>query len=345
MGMNLRTTRRAGALVVSALLLVLLVVTFGSSAQAQVASSAYRAAVLADSPVSYWRLGETSGTTAADERGLAPGTYSGGPTLGRPGALLGDTNTAALFDGSNDQMSVTSSALNLRTSLTLEAWVRPTSLPGSGEDEIIRRSGQYSLDITPQGAFRLQLQRSSANTRTITSSGGLASTGVWRHVVGTFDGSTMRLYVDGIQRATSTYAQPLASSTSPTRLASTGSGSWLRGTLDEVRVAPVLWLDAEGKRIHGVGDVSAGDDRLVRVEIFKPMPSDPAVQRTWLLELLLRYCLTLIIGNGVFKLKPVVRFGSLASFDPLLSGFQREIFERAALNAGARKVHFDGAAA
>jgi hypothetical protein len=62
-----------------------------------------------------------------------------------------------------------------------------------------------------------------------------------------------------------------------------------------------------------------------------------------LLELLLRYCLAQIITKSVFKTKPVVRFGPLTSFDPLLTGFQREIFEQAALGAGARKVRFDGA--
>jgi hypothetical protein len=50
-------------------------------------SSSYRAAVMADNPVSYWRLGEASGTVAADEMGVNPGTYIGGVTLGVAGAL------------------------------------------------------------------------------------------------------------------------------------------------------------------------------------------------------------------------------------------------------------------
>ena len=58
-------------------------------------SSVYRAAVLADSPLAYWRLGETSGTVAHDETGNGhDGTYVGGVTLGQPGALTGDANTA-----------------------------------------------------------------------------------------------------------------------------------------------------------------------------------------------------------------------------------------------------------
>jgi len=51
----------------------------------------YRAGVLADNPVGYWRLGETGGTTAADQTANNDsGTYLNGITLGAAGALVGD---------------------------------------------------------------------------------------------------------------------------------------------------------------------------------------------------------------------------------------------------------------
>ena len=43
--------------------------------------STYLQAVNADGPVGYWRLGETCGTAAADERGANPGAYVNGPAL------------------------------------------------------------------------------------------------------------------------------------------------------------------------------------------------------------------------------------------------------------------------
>ena len=60
-----------------------------------------------DAPAGYWRLDETSGTTAADTIGGNAGTYSGGVTLGIPGAVAGDT--AASFDGTG-QVTVPDSA-------------------------------------------------------------------------------------------------------------------------------------------------------------------------------------------------------------------------------------------
>src|SRR5438445_8779808 len=57
--------------------------------------------------VSYWRLGESSGTAAAcDSWGANGGTYQGGYSLGRVGALAGDSNTAVGLDGSTGQVSV-----------------------------------------------------------------------------------------------------------------------------------------------------------------------------------------------------------------------------------------------
>src|SRR4051812_48718243 len=75
----------AGALLASA-----------SAAHADSASD-YRAAVLADNPVSYWRLDETGGTTASDQQGANPGTIQGAVTLNQPGAMTGEA--AMSFDG------------------------------------------------------------------------------------------------------------------------------------------------------------------------------------------------------------------------------------------------------
>lgn len=58
------------------------------------ASSAYETAVLANSPSVYYRLGESSGTTATDDSGNSvTGTYSGsGVTYGVTGTLSGDAD-------------------------------------------------------------------------------------------------------------------------------------------------------------------------------------------------------------------------------------------------------------
>ena len=66
---------------------------------AGIVGSAYRAAVLADSPISYWRQGEASGTTMNDVQGVNNGTYGAAVTLAQAGLLTTDTDTAALYTG------------------------------------------------------------------------------------------------------------------------------------------------------------------------------------------------------------------------------------------------------
>ncbi len=89
----------------------------------------YNAAVLADSPLAYWRLGETSGTTAADSSGNnRSGSYVASPSLNQPGALAGDTNRAVGFNGSSQYVNVPYVAALNPAQLTVEAWAtRPAA--------------------------------------------------------------------------------------------------------------------------------------------------------------------------------------------------------------------------
>jgi hypothetical protein len=59
----------------------------------------YGAEVLGDSPVSYWRLDETSGTIALDEMSANPGSYQGTPSLGEDGADLSPSTSVGFVGG------------------------------------------------------------------------------------------------------------------------------------------------------------------------------------------------------------------------------------------------------
>jgi hypothetical protein len=93
--------------------------------QAGETPDSYSSEVLADSPSAYWRLGESSGTTVVDETGANPGTYTGGVTLGQPGALQGSLNTSVSLDGVNDYASAPDSdSLDATTGVSIEAWAK-----------------------------------------------------------------------------------------------------------------------------------------------------------------------------------------------------------------------------
>lgn len=85
----------------------------------------YESIVLADLPTLYWRLDETSGTTAADASGNGHhGTYDGSYGLGRAGAIRSDDGTSvgfAITSSSNSHVSVASPEA-VTTDVTLECW-------------------------------------------------------------------------------------------------------------------------------------------------------------------------------------------------------------------------------
>ncbi len=121
--------------------------------------SAYQAAVVADGPAAYWRLGETTGTTASDVQAANNGTYTNGPTLAAASLLGQDAaNTAAQFDGSNDYVSVAnSSSLSPASTVSVEAWIKPQAIPGAGAfASIVTKREAYSLQFNgPQLEFTI----------------------------------------------------------------------------------------------------------------------------------------------------------------------------------------------
>ena len=201
-------------------------------------STEYKAAVNADTPVSYWRLGETSGTSAGDERGANPGTYQNSPTLGTTSLLASDTaNKAVSFDGTNDSVKVpSSSSLQLTSSLSLEAWVKPASLPTSGNfASILTKAESYSLQFNgPRLEFTIM--QGGVRKRLQAPEGAIVVDQTY-HVVGTYDGTTQRLYINGTQVASTALSGPATTNTNALYLGSWDGGEeFFKGTIDEPAV-------------------------------------------------------------------------------------------------------------
>jgi subtilisin family serine protease len=200
--------------------------------------STYAAAVLADAPVSYWRLGETSGTNAGDEKGTNPGTYQSSPTLGATSLLATDAgNTAVSFDGTNDNVKVPSSAsLQFTSSLSLEAWIKPTSLPTSGKfASILTKAESYSLQFNgPRLEFTIM---QSGVRQRLQAAEGAITAGQTYHVVGTYDGTTQRLYINGNLVASTALSGSATTNTNVLYIGSWNSAEeFFKGTIDEPAV-------------------------------------------------------------------------------------------------------------
>ena len=115
-------------------------------------AATYASTVLADSPVAYWRLSETSGTSAADSSGNSHGgTYtSTGVTYGAA-AIVSDGDTAVSFSGGS-MTAATSTALNIHSG-TIEGWIKGTT-PSSGTPYLFGKPGTIDAFLGTGGDLR-----------------------------------------------------------------------------------------------------------------------------------------------------------------------------------------------
>lgn len=169
--------------------------------------SPYAAAVLADNPLAYWRLGEKSGIVAANQKGTNPGTYVGAPTLGVAGAIARDPDTAVTLDGATQSVSVADSSPFLFAGalpFTVETWINHVP------DASFRRV----VSCEDAGGLGWQLFSSVGDYGFLRKDGGGTATAEvfasvpagWQYVVATYDGTNLRLY-----RAGGLVAGPVAS--------------------------------------------------------------------------------------------------------------------------------------
>ncbi len=211
---------------------------------AMTSGGGYASVVLADSPLAYWKLDESSGTTAVDSSGNGrDGTYAGGYTLSQSG--IGGTNTAVLFDGSTAYVDFGNpAAFDIATGLTLEAWVKTSD---SGYQYVLVKWGaaggsdayHLRIDFDGRAYFTTSLGGSYEGARDLNGVSAL-NDGDWHHLVATYDGAHERIYVDGVVESSLAASGSLAVVSSALRAGGlsdgTNTGNWLTGTLDDVAI-------------------------------------------------------------------------------------------------------------
>jgi hypothetical protein len=171
-------------------------------------ADSYRVAVLHSVPAAYWRLGEASGTVAADSSGNANhGTYVG-PTLGAAGGIP-DGDFAAEFDGSNDHVTCPDLNIVAATSFTLEAWVYLTGPGSAGATEygtVFGLSGGRRILVGTSTGYLLSEVGGESWFASISGNPNLIPLNEWTHVVYVYDHSTttQKFYVNGVAAGTDT---------------------------------------------------------------------------------------------------------------------------------------------
>ncbi|MBX3212199.1 MAG: LamG domain-containing protein [Labilithrix sp.] len=218
------------------------------------APSRYASAILADEPTLYWRLGESAGTIAKAAVG-ADGAYSvAGIALGAPGVIAGDPDTAVTFtDGAGRIELDTGASFDGLAPFSVEVWVKPSPAnPALGfvfdHTHWGEAGARRGWDILVGNATTNFERWASVDEKSSAGSAAM-SVGQWHHLVGTFDGATMRLYADATRIAERGTSVELPARTSALTIGHQGCdcsavNSFI-GDLDELAVYDKALTDAQ----------------------------------------------------------------------------------------------------
>jgi hypothetical protein len=228
--------------------------------------SGYAPAVLSDAPVAYWRLGETTGTSAADSAGRNAGTAVGGVVFGQPGALA-DGNTAMLFNGSSGYLQVASPAASLAGDLTIEMWVN-VSL--AARQTLISKDYLHEFELSLETSGHLNFYQGNGTTwQNVVSVAGAVTANTWQHVVVTREAATktIRFFVNGAAKGSGSYVTPPTSSAKSVSIGrSEGGVRYVNGRLDEVALYPAA-LSAAQVAAHYAQRTSAGTATTIALQL------------------------------------------------------------------------------
>jgi hypothetical protein len=184
--------------------------------------------------VAAYGFDEGSGGTVAD----ASGNGNTGTISGATWTNQGKFGTALAFGG-NAWVTVNDApSLDLRTGMTLMAWVYPTA-PATQLTTVIGKEQPGDILYALFGGGSNKRPRAAVylgSRRVVTGSADLPLD-TWSHLAATYNNSTLRLYVNGVQVASKAMSGSLPVSTEPLRIGGDLlGGNDFTGRIDEVRV-------------------------------------------------------------------------------------------------------------
>jgi|GEM_PF-4469528 len=208
--------------------------------------------------VGYWKFDSDNGISAWDFSGKGnTGAYTGGADNNAQGKW--DTN-AGFFDGIDDYVSVADSAsltFNNATNdlpFSVSMWVNFNAIAGKEialVGKYLTTGPEWNTQLLDNGKYYMQcLNIAGASTRIKISSSFVANTGIWNHVVFTYDGSSsqngMNIYLNGVQDPSPTRAMDgtyakMGNFSTPVDIGATNRdggiyASYMNGLIEEVKI-------------------------------------------------------------------------------------------------------------
>lgn len=223
-----------------------------------------KAASQSGAPLAHWSFDAVGNNYQfADSKGNTPGTGSplaNGPVLADDGKF----GKALILDGVDDLVTVDdkpNSALDPITGITVSAWVFLDSRAGHPYKTVLRKPPSTADD--PWGLYDLLLDSANGKIEFLLSKGTVGSykqvfskdaipLQTWTLVTGTWDGTTMKIFINGVLQNSAAFSGPIGTNDKPVYI---GKSQWANtnhwaGKIDDVFVYNKALADAEVKELN-----------------------------------------------------------------------------------------------
>lgn len=191
---------------------------------------------------------DTSGSTAVDIWNGNDGTINGATT-----GVTGQYAEAYSFDGTDDSVSIPSGTYSFVTSsgFTFSLWAKTTAQGRGGL--FAPGDGDCWIEMDSNETIRFQ-QFDGSNAVKLNSTSQI-NDGSWRFVTATFDGSTMRIYIDAAEENSASHNPPNTVSRTPSIGLEPLNSIYFDGDIDDVRIYDKALTSTEVSDLYNNGAI------------------------------------------------------------------------------------------
>jgi chitodextrinase len=193
--------------------------------------------------VAAYNFNEGSGTTVTDLSGRG----NTGTIANATWTTAGKFGNALQFNGTNARININDSPpLRLTTAMTLEAWVSPSSVTSAWRDVIYKGNDNYYLEATTDRSG-FPGAGSTIGSANLTAYGSaVLPLNTWTHLAETYDGTALKLYVNGALASTVAATGLITSSTNQLQIGGDSIfGQYFAGKIDEIRIYNIALTAAQ----------------------------------------------------------------------------------------------------
>lgn len=215
--------------------------------------------------VGWWRFNEGSGIMTYDRSG----NENNGTLNGNPQWVTGKTGGALEFDGNYDYIDCGNNAsLDITDNLTIAVWVK-TNDSGNGQHNPYVTKGDQSYAIKHHISNSIEFFiYHDRNWHLVNFPVDGSFNGVWHHLAGTYDGTNLKLYIDGTLEATNAYSGSIARSIFSVNIGRNAqTGQFYKGVIDDVRIYNRTLTSDEIAKIYSGEITDEVESEIIDLEI------------------------------------------------------------------------------